>query len=150
MAFKNELMTEEEKKEFLSHGYRIMPHYNEISCGDYSFWTVDKEKKMFLMWTHKENVMEVDNADKRRTIFLFSVNGKVYYVYLLKEWTDPEAFTWHWCFLENVNDDNVSKEEEQTVKKLIKEALIVFEIDGIPKEYDRVTKQCTYKIDFDF
>ena len=47
MAFKNELMTEEEKKEFLSHGYRIMPHYNEISCGDYSFWTVDKEKKCF-------------------------------------------------------------------------------------------------------
>ena len=94
--------------------------------------------------------MEVDNADKRRTIFLFSVNGKVYYVYLLKEWTEPEAFTWHWCFLENVNDDNVSKEEEQTVKELIKEALIVFEIDGIPKEYDRVTKQCTYKIDFDF
>ena len=151
MAFKNELMTEEEKKEFLSHEYRVMPHdYIKISCGDYSFWTVDKEKKMFLMWTHKENVMEVDNADKRRTIFLFSVNGKVYYVYLLKEWTEPYAFTWHWCFLENVNDDNVSKEEEQTVKKLIKEALIVFEIDGIPKEYDRVTKQCTYKIDFDF
>ena len=149
MAFKNELMTEEEKKEFLSHGYRIMPHYNEISCGDYSFWTVDKEKKMFLMWAHKENVMEVGN-DKERTIFLFSVGGKVYYVYLLDEPTGPYAFTWHWCFLENVNDENVSKEEEQTVKELIKEALIVFEIDGIPKEYDRVTKQCTYKIDFDF
>ena len=150
MAFKNELMTEEEKKEFLSHGYRIMPHYNEISCGDYSFWTVDKEKKIFLMWTKKENVMEVDNDDKRRTIFLFSVNGKAYYVYLLDEWTEPEAFTWHWNKMVDVNGFHVSYEEEQTVKELIKEALIVFEIDGIPKEYDRITKQCTYKIDFDF
>ena len=150
MAFKNELMTEEEKKEFLSHEYRVMPHdYIKISCGKHSRWTIDKERKIFLKWTHKENVMEVGN-DKERTIFLFSVNGKVYYVYLLDEFTGPYAFTWHWCFLENVNDDNVSKEEEQTVKKLIKEALIVFEIDGIPKEYDRVTKQCTYKIDFDF
>ena len=150
MAFKNELMTEEEKKEFLSHGYRIMPRdCIKISCGDYSFWTVDKENNIFLKRTHKENVMEVGN-DKERTIFLFSVNGKVYYVYLLDEWTEPEAFTWHWCFLENVNDDNVSKEEEQTVKELIKEALIVFGIDGIPKEYKELYMPFMCKIDFDF
>ena len=128
-----------------------MPHYNEISCGDYSFWTVDKENNIFLKRTHKENVMEVGN-DKERTIFLFSVGGKVYYVYLLDEWTEPEAFTWHWCFLENVNDDNVSKEEEQTVKKLIKEALIVFGTDGMPEDCTMLFKpymnQC--KIDFDF
>ena len=106
---------------------------------------------MFLMWAHKENVMEVGN-DKERTIFLFSVNGKVYYVYLLDEFTGPYAFTWHWCFLENVNDDNVSKEEEQTVKKLIKEALIVFGTDGMPEDCTMLFKpymnQC--KIDFDF
>ena len=48
MAFKNELMTEEEKKEFLSHGYRIMPRdCIEISCYEYSRWTIDKEKKYF-------------------------------------------------------------------------------------------------------
>ena len=150
MAFKNELMTEEEKKEFLSHGYRIMPHYIKISCGEHARWTIDKERKIFLKWTRKENVMEVDNADKRRTIFLFSVNGKVYYVYLLKEWTGHEAFTWHWNKMVDVNGFHVSDEEEQTVKKLIKEALIVFEIDGIPKEYKELYMPCMCKIDFDF
>ena len=52
MAFKNELMTEEEKKEFLSHGYRVMPHdYIKISCSKYSHWTVDKEKNVFNVGT---------------------------------------------------------------------------------------------------
>ena len=152
MAFKNELMTEEEKKEFLSHGYRIMPHYIKISCGEHARWTIDKERKIFLKWTRKENVMEVDNADKRRTIFLFSVNGKVYYVYLLKEWTEPEALAWHWNKMVDVNGFHVSDEEEQTVKKLIKEALIVFGTDGMPEDCTMLFKpymnQC--KIDFDF
>ena len=152
MAFKNELMTEEEKKEFLSHGYRIMPRdCIEISCYEYSRWTIDKEKKIFLKRTHKENVMEVGN-DKERTIFLFSVNGKVYYVYLLDEHTGPYAFTWHWNKMVDVNGFHVSDEEEQTVKKLIKEALIVFGTDGMPEDCTMLFKpymnQC--KIDFDF
>ena len=150
MAFKNEFMTEEERKEFLSHGYRVMPRdCMEIICREYSFWTVDKEKKIFLIWAHKENVMEVGN-DKERTIFLFSVNGKAYYVYLLDEPTGPYAFTWHWNKMVDVNGFHVSDEEEQTVKMLIKEALIVFGTDGVPKEYKEFYRPCMCKIDFDF
>ena len=93
--------------------------------------------------------MEVGN-DKERTIFLFSVNGKVYYVYLLDEFTGPYAFTWHWNKMVDVNGFHVSDKEEQTVKKLIKEALIVFGIDGIPKEYKELYMPCMCKIDFDF
>lgn len=131
MAFVNEKLTEEQRKEFVSRGIK-RPWSERLANPIYR--TIDVERNMCL-W-HLGNL---GRDFFRHHMFLFEWNGEEHYI--IMEYVDPnpkeDYIIW------SISQYEKCKIHDQPFAEDLEEALIEYELDGSPEQQGNI------KIDVD-
>ena len=112
MAFINERVPKEQKKEF------AIPNYRTITP---SFWTIDKEKNIILFdyWT---------NIDKpNEEYFALVINSSIIKVKLWRETEHPNIVRWSGI---SVDIPSSCKLDKSTILEILREAMKTYGMSG--------------------
>ena len=143
MAFINEKLTPEQKEEFNSWGI-IEPHFGfgriiseELKVNP-SYWTVDTERKMYLLDT------SYDRYYSKECVFIFIWNGKDYRVQFYRRCEENGVVVWE--LPKKYLIDNVFPYcDKESFLGDLRDALTAYGFDGMPDEYNKI---CNIKFMF--